>query len=235
MEATATDAPVTSDDWTAHFAQLFAKSSDAPSSPTSLHTTLAAHATPTAASSAPRTVTLFMSAFLTRTRNVHQGAFAYRRHSQGGKSALQRSVEDLVDSSPGLCHGLRDGSSRLLVVHDQPAERWQPAIDSGVELHAIDAEESAGPGLSNDRRWLIFERLLQRDHRWDCAFAMDLTDVRVLAPPPCASLAARDRLVVISDDTHHCCRKGIKAWLQDKAHRTRSAPGSLDGVREPVH
>ena len=216
----------TADDWAAHYSQLFN------TSPTSLHASLVARTPSAAAASTP--VTLFMSAFLTHTRNVHRGAFAYhRRSSKGGKSALQRSVEELVDSSPGLCHGLHDGSSRLLIVHDQPDEQWQPAADgySGVELHVIAAEESTGPGLGNDRRWLLFERLLRRDARWDCAFAMDLTDVRVLAAPPCASLVAADRLAIISDDTHHCCRKGIRAWLMDKAHRTGYNASWSDALR----
>ena len=148
---TTDDAPVSAEDWTTHFSQLFTKSTH--SDPTSLHATMVA-AAPDAASS--RTVTLFVSAFLTRTRNVHKGAFAFRHHGKGGKSPMQRSVEELVDGSPGLCHGLRDGTARLLILHDQPAERWQPAADTGVELHVVSAEASAGPGLGNDRRWLLF-------------------------------------------------------------------------------
>jgi len=175
---------------------------------------------PIAADGVAGAESVVIGAFLTRIRNVHQGAFAWRRGKNTG-SALRRAVEDLILNSPGLCATLgRPSGSRLIVLHDQEPSSltlWRP--QPGVELRHV-ALKDADATVSNDRRWLLFEQALRADARWECAYAIDLTDVRVLALPPCAALPA-EALVLASDDTHHCCRRGGKSWLEDKARRTR--------------
>ena len=184
-----------------------------------LHATLALSSMATGSVVGAESVVI--SAFLTRTRNVHRGAFAWHRGSHKG-SALQLAVEDLVVNSPGLCATLgRPNGSRLIVLHDQDTSslaRWRPR--PGVELRRVDDTPDPDASVSNDRRWLLFEQALRADERWECAYAIDLTDVRVFALPPCATLPA-ESLVLASDDTHHCCRRGGKRWLEDKARRTR--------------
>ena len=152
--------------------------------------------------------TLVISAFLTGATNVHSGFFGVTPRD------LRAHVEELVAASPGLCNSLGTGS-RLLVLHDQPAS-WRPRPSSGIELMQVTRDARS---IGNDRRWLLFERALRGDAQWDCAYAIDLTDVRVINVPPCVSLSGQ--LVVLSDDTHHCCRRGVKRWLALKAASTR--------------
>ena len=160
---------------------------------------------------------IVIGAFLTRIRNVHQGAFAWHTSRKNTACSLRRAVEDLILNSPGLCATLgRPNGSRLIVLHDQEPSsltRWR--LRPGVELRHVALKDSDAT-VSNDRRWLLFEQALRADTRWECAYAIDLTDVRVLALPPCATLPA-EALVLASDDTHHCCRHGGKRWLEDKA------------------
>ena len=63
---------------------------------------------------------------------------------------------------------------------------------------------------------MAFDQLLRRRQNWDCAYALDLTDVRVLALPPCAALGGA--LVVASDDATD--EASIKKWLRYKANAT---------------
>lgn len=128
-----------------------------------------------------RAETLILSAFLTASKNVHKGAFslAHNRKSDKRDQGLKRAVLDLVAGSPGLCATLGNGS-RLLVLHDLPEGHWQPPAGSGIELRRVPAADEAAAaavGVSNDRRWLLFEAALARDAAWDCAYMIDLTDV----------------------------------------------------------
>ena len=66
-----------------------------------------------------------------------------------------------------------------------------------VRYHRFEPSSSL---LGNDRRWILFERVLGAT-QWDCAFAIDLTDVAVLLLPACHRLprkllAASDGLAV---------------------------------------
>ena len=63
---------------------------------------------------------------------------------------------------------------------------------------------------------MAFDQLLRRRQDWDCTYALDLTDVRVLALPPCAALGGA--LVLASDDATD--EASIKKWLRYKANAT---------------
>ena len=198
---------LTSADWTHHFQRM-----------ERLHAGLAIPSI--AADGGVEAESVVISAFLTSIRNVHQGAFSWRR-GKNTSSALRRAVEDLILNSPGLCATLgRPSGSRLIVLHDQEPSsvaRWRPW--PGVELRRVELKDTDA-AVSNDDRWSLFEQALRADARWECAYAIDLTDVRVLALPPCAALPA-EALVLASDDTHHCCRQSGKRWLEGKANLTR--------------
>ena len=195
---------LTSADWTHRFQRM-----------ERLHTSLAMPSIATDGVAGAESIVI--GAFLTRIRNVHQGSFAWHTSRKNTACSLRRAVEDLILNSPGLCATLgRPSGSRLIVLHDQEPSsltRWR--LRPGVELRHV-ALKDADATVSNDRRWLLFEQALRADTRWECAYAIDLTDVRVLALPPCAALPA-EALVLASDDTHHCCRHSSKKWLEEKA------------------
>ena len=80
---------LTSADWTHHFQRM-----------ERLHAGLAIPSI--AADGGVEAESVVISAFLTSIRNVHQGAFSWRKGKNTG-SALRRTVEDLILNSPGLC------------------------------------------------------------------------------------------------------------------------------------
>ena len=165
--------------------------------------------------------TLLLTAFLTRHAvDAHGGAFAVQRRS------MKRAIGTLIRESPGLC---RLGTSQFLhVVHDQPdTSNASAAAMRGVVLHAVAPERTFQPV---EARWLHFERLLraQPAGSWACAFAVDLSDVRLLRPPPCAALntaappgtkPGAPLVLVLGSDYYS--NLPIQLWLMQRAHWTR--------------
>ena len=93
---------LTSADWTHHFQRM-----------ERLHAGLAIPSI--AADGGVEAESVVISAFLTSIRNVHGGAFSWRKGARKNTgSALKHAIEDLILSSPGLCAtlGRPDRASR---------------------------------------------------------------------------------------------------------------------------
>ena len=56
--------------------------------------------------------------------------------------------------------------------------------DTGPTRSCFTELNDTDSAVSNDLRWSLFEQALRADARWECAYAIDLTDVRMLALPP---------------------------------------------------
>lgn len=117
--------------------------------------------------------------------------------------ALTLAMDGLLARSPGLC----DPAVKLVVIHD---------IDTNVTMWrgAILARFPPKVSVPTDRRWDLALRFLEQ-RQWDCAFAIDLSDVHVIRVPACNALPPR--LYMASDG----CSDGIRKWLRRKASKSR--------------
>jgi hypothetical protein len=155
--------------------------------------------------------TLIIAAFLTGASNVHtQGSFASMRSSKHASDAkrILGFVQSFLGRSPGFC----DPSVTLHVVHDL-GRADMPKVWRGVFFHAFPPRPDRVLG---DARYPLFAEVLNREESWDCAFAIDLTDVVLLRLPPCNALPD-DRLVIATDG----CNPKVKKWLMKATGRTR--------------
>lgn len=157
--------------------------------------------------------TLILAAYLTGAPNMHtSGSFSFSaRHPEG---ALVSYVAYLLLRSPGLCvpnvtvhivHDLKATSEELTALtgsmetrDDLLKVRWHRVVPSSQML-------------GNDRRWGHFDDILS-NAEWDCAYAIDLSDVMVLRIPPCRSLP--NKLLAASDGN-------VKRWLREITTQTR--------------
>ena len=154
--------------------------------------------------------TLIIAAFLTGASNVHtKGSFASMRSSkQSDAKKILGFVQSFLGRSPGFC----DPNVTLHVVHDSESVDM-PKVWRGVLFHAFPPRTDR---VAGDARYPLFAKVLNREESWDCAFAIDLTDVVLLRPPPCSALPD-DRLVIATDG----CNPFIKKWLTSRTARTR--------------
>ena len=157
--------------------------------------------------------TLILTAFFHGQQDIHGGAFS--RANRG----LRHALDQLIDESPGLCSlGRR---AMLHVLHDQKdAISWR----AGVELRRVTT--MANSSFAHERRWILYAELLA-DASWypqaQCVWLVDLTDVRVVRLPPCASLmqSSPERLWVGADVmSSKSAAKAVKAWIWSRAVAT---------------
>lgn len=146
-----------------------------------------------AASTARGGRTLVVSSFLTGAAAGHQGSF-------GRSTNLRKHLQAFMERSPGLCN-----RSDLHVVHDQSVMENVSNI-LGASLHYVPPAASMPPA---DRRWDLYDNLL-RGVAWECAWAVDLTDVEVLRLPRCTEDVLPAASVAIASDS---CSPGAKEWL----------------------
>lgn len=156
--------------------------------------------------------TAILTAHLTAAPNTHRLGSSFRSGTRPEVS-LVKHVTALLKRSPGLCAP----NVTVHVVHDTNATSATLTALAGthetrddllkVRWRRVPPDRAL---LGNDQRWVHFADVL-RDIEWDCAYAVDLSDVFVLRVPPCAALGSR--LVVASDGA-------TKPWLRSVAHRT---------------
>jgi len=169
-----------------------------------------------AAPSNDGTHTILLTAFLTPRNSAGQqqiaGSFVHTKTSE--RDMLQQVALFIEGSAAALA----SGHATLHVVHDTAfADGESPRLPC-VRFHRFangeDAAESAirTRAAATDRRWPLYERVMQRLDaaegreygaqenwgRWECAWAVDLTDVMMLRLPPCAALPM-DRIAIGHD------------------------------------
>ena len=140
------------------------------------------------------THTILLASFLTPA-NGHgsqqiSSSFVLEKHDLALQVALF-----LERSAPAL----NSGNVTLHVVHDDPTVT-NSALDDApcvvlhhFPLHRSESESSIRfHAAATDRRWPLYRHVLRQLDRqgnsWDCAWAVDLTDVVMLRLPPCAAL-----------------------------------------------
>ena len=150
-------------------------------------------------------VTVVLAAFLTGAQNVHVGAFGMQSK---GRAGVLRELKTFLERSSGVCR------SNVHLIHDELELTDSHA--HGVQLHRFEPNASL---LGNDVRWSLFANVLGWI-KWDCAFAVDLTDVSVLCLPACMPGSV---LAVASD----VCSGGssVKRWLRRPAGNLRPTLG----------
>ena len=151
----------------------------------------------------PVMLTAILTAYLRFSGNPHRrGTFM----QQGGKKAtplgsMYALADQMVATSPTMCmpgvsvHVVHDLSNATIhrgevTYHGFPPAPWRPP-----DAH----------------RFVLYAELL-RSIKWDCAFAIDMSDVAMLYLPPCHALP--QRLVLGSDSDgkwfHHWLRKAAR-------------------------
>ena len=143
-----------------------------------------------------------ITAFLTGATAGHVGSF-------GTASNVLKHASSLLRRSPGLCN-----RHQLHVVHDSHRYRHNTSIANGVHLHYFEPVASMPPG---DARWRMFASVLNGAAvgDWDCAWALDMTDVGVLRIPPCDIDHYGPAGLAIGSDA---C-SNMKPWLRQVAER----------------
>ena len=139
----------------------------------------------------------------------------------GRVADLEKAVRRFVDTSAAAFSNSCDNIS-VHVVTD--VELAGSSLSRNVQYHRVPATTH----VSNvDRRWVLYNTLLERLPEWECAWAVDLTDVSVVRVPPCAPLPQR-ALWIASDmrqalgSTAGCCGVGSPLALP-------AAGGTLSG------
>lgn len=173
------------------------------------------------APTADGTRTVVLAAFLTpfngamaqqiSTSFIHLGTSSV---NLVGQAAL------FVDRSAGA---FASGSQvDLHVVHDKADFEMEHAPNLPcVRFHRFAAEdEQSGMrfrAAATDRRWHMYEHVLNSlGSDWDCAWAVDLTDVVMLRLPPCGALPD-DRLAIARDGLGSAPERGFLKWLGQQA------------------
>ena len=154
--------------------------------------------------------TLLVTAFLTGSPSGHAGAF-------GSITNVLKHVGALLKRSPGLC-----SHANMHVVHDTYTLRYKTTYQ-GVNLHYFAPEPQMPPG---DARWRMFAEVL-RGLEWDCAWAVDLSDVDVLRLPPCSAKFYGESGLASGSDA---CAGKMKGWLRSVAERVNGTRFS-EGLR----
>jgi len=141
---------------------------------------------------------IILAGYLTGTRNMHTRGSSFRAPKGNAtelskERALAHQVQALLKRSPGLCAP----NVTVHVVHDLNVTSERLASLAGtseaapgglsVTFHGYDGVSDF---LGNDRRWALFADVM-RSSPWDCAYAIDLSDVAIVRLPPCAALPNR--------------------------------------------
>lgn len=133
---------------------------------------------------------LFLSAFLVRSKNHHEGSFVAR----------ESSIATYL-SSPGFCHNSK--SSEVHILHDVPLIRSYKRF-AFAHFFLV---QSNGNISSIEFRFVLFRNHLnQKAYSHSHIYLTDLSDVTVLMRPP----AHKEELVVASD------AQGARRWLWSK-------------------
>lgn len=151
---------------------------------------------------------MVLAAYLVGARNEHhgQGSFAGVASAQG----LYREINTFLGMSPSVCS--RE-DVEVHVVHDVPSA-MNVSEYRGVQLHGFEPDASY---LGGDRRWGLYQRLLQaatNKTMWSCVWALDL-DVAAISVPPCGSLE-HSALYLGSDG----CSPKVMSWLNKASTHT---------------
>ena len=155
----------------------------------------------------PSQRTVVVTAFLTGSKAGHTGSF------MSHVSNLNKHIHRFIQRSPGLCN-----RTNVHVVHDSLSMR-DNSTASGVSLHYFAPKRAMPPG---DARWEMFSSVLHQLD-WDCAWAIDLTDIDVLRLPPCTTRYYGEAGIAIGTDA---CGN-IKPWMREtvaKANLTVTSP-----------
>ena len=122
---------------------------------------------------------------------------------------MWHAVDLLVRRSTGLCCS----GVFLHIIHNlDPHVIEDGHVRNNVTYHGFSAKQrkTALPRMPmNDMRFILMESLLRRI-LWDCAFAIDLTDIDVMRLPTCWHLPA-NRLAIAADTC------GMRRWLVQRA------------------
>lgn len=163
------------------------------------------------------THTIVLAAYLTPLNGAGSQQIAGSFSQQGSSTRnLFVQVSAFVDRSAAA---FASGSVTLHVVHDRPAfESGIPCVhfhrfgDLDDELEAQIRFRSA----ATDRRWPLYTNVLRKldkqQSRWDCMWAVDLTDVVMLRLPPCSALP-EDRIVMGRDGLEWMAQRRWFGWL----------------------
>jgi hypothetical protein len=162
--------------------------------------------------------TALLAAFLKAAPLIHTGGFAHRVADSTHGSAAQQvaaQINAFIASSPALCvpnvtlhvvHDATNTSAELLANLTNTSELVHPDLFT-VRFHSFPPTPHI---ISNDLRWEHFARVLDNEE-YDCAFALDLTDIAVFRVPPCGRLP--EKLMVASGGN-------VKPWLATAANRS---------------
>lgn len=125
--------------------------------------------------------TIILTCFLVGPK-MSGSSFGQRAHTA---LSMFKIVDSFVMNSPGLC------TAALHMVHDIPGLGdpffQNRSVRDSTTYHGFVPRPDYHP---YDRRFVLYARVLKRIE-WDCAFAVDLTDVVVLAPPRCDALPSK--------------------------------------------
>lgn len=159
---------------------------------------------------------LFVTAYIQPNAGSHthtKGAFgpAVSRPA----SFVYDVVDGLVKRSPGLC----GANATLVVMHNLQLsgvalEPWSRHVRHRVVYIRVPDDPTIRMMPPLNTRFVVLEQLLQRV-RWDCAYALDLSDVDVLRAPPCEALKP-DELMMGTDS----CGGGMSKWLGGRLVRS---------------
>jgi len=126
--------------------------------------------------------TIILAAFLfgSPKKRRKDASFGQRDHTM---RSVFSAVDVFVIKSPGLC------TASLHVVHDVPdlgdPLLYNRSVRDSTTYHGFAPRPDYL--VAPDRRFLFYVHVLNRIE-WDCAFAVDLTDVVVLTLPRCDAL-----------------------------------------------
>ena len=163
----------------------------------------------------PLKKTVVLTAFLVRgSGDSHKSGNFYKlgatKKSQKKDAAKKLNalfhvmIDKMMHKNPSLC---LPGVS-VHVVTDHPTDDAPVYQRLNVTYHSVPPRSIP----SDAYRWIAYRKLLE-SLSWDCAFAMDSTDVHVFNLPACHALPARKLL--IGSDTH-----GSIGWMHKSARRT---------------
>ena len=191
------------------------------------------------------THTILLAAFLTpfnRAASQQIGSFLRSARRRDEHLDLVREVAIFVDSSAAA---LASGHVTVHIVHDTDMKAATIPSLPCIRFHRFafgdDAAETSirSRAAATDRRWPLYARILRQKEahgeHWDCAWAIDLTDVVMLQLPPCGALP-EDRLAIGNDGQHGSMRNWFK-WLGAQANANRWWVGIeqwLKGAQKPV-
>ena len=167
-------------------------------------------------------VTAILTAYLRHSGNPHRrGSFmsteGLGRTDTPQLSSMYKVADLMLAASPTMCMP----NVHVHVVHDLVANGSYSRSD--ITYHGFPPAPWRPPDV---QRFVLYAQLLRRI-AWDCAFAIDISDVNMLNVPPCHALP--QRLVIGSDSNDNWFLK----WLR-KAARINGLLGTLHAPFEAM-